>query len=75
LLANKLITEIDLIKVKCAVLQHESKTLLKNYDKMRAGWLKSSNAKTSDELATLLEVNTGQLAQILKLKKKCVSLQ
>jgi hypothetical protein len=52
-------TEMDLIKVKCAVLQHESKTLLKNYDKMRAGWLKSSDAKTSDELATLLDVNTG----------------
>ena len=66
---------MDLIKVKCAVLQHESKTLLNNYDKMRAGWLKSSDAKTSDQLATLLEVNTGQVAEMLKLKKKNATLR
>ena len=47
-LCNRVISELDLTKVKAAVLQHETKTLLKNYDKMRAGWLQSSDAKTGD---------------------------
>ena len=47
-LCNRVISELDLTKVKTAVLQHETKTLLKNYDKMRAGWLQSSDAKMAD---------------------------
>jgi hypothetical protein len=47
-LCNRIISELDLTKVKTAVLQHETKTLLKNYDKMRAGWLQSSDAKMAD---------------------------
>ena len=42
---------------------------------MRAGWLKSSDAKTTDELQTLLEVNQTQLSEILKLKKKTATMK
>ena len=63
---NKALSDLNLLRVKTAVLRHDSKLCRSNVEKIQDALA----LDREDQLKRLVELNQEQLAQILQLKKQ-----